>query len=90
MPLSHLEMKEMHGKRDQILIPKEESVMSYYKIRQQLDRLGDELMQFVHQPKYCLPYLQPGRLVKVLPCKLLYDTHLMTITELLSTMQLDY
>jgi len=55
----------VHAKRDQIVIPKEESAMSYYKIRQQLDRLGDELMQFVHQPKYCLPYLQPGRLVKV-------------------------
>ena len=56
----------MQAKRDEIVIPKEESIMSYYKVRQQLDRLGNELMQFVHQPKYCLPYLQPGRLVKVM------------------------
>ena len=46
-------------------IPNEENAMSYYKIRQQLQKLGDEMLQFIHQPRYLLPYLQPGRLVHV-------------------------
>ena len=46
-------------------IPDEENAMGYYKIRQQLQKLSEELLQFIHQPKYLLPYLQPGRLVHV-------------------------
>ncbi|TMS08196.1 exosome RNA helicase MTR4 [Larimichthys crocea] len=48
-----------------IEIPNEESVVTYFKIRQQLAKLGKEIQEFVHKPKYCLPFLQPGRLVKV-------------------------
>ena len=46
-------------------IPNEENAMGYYKIRQQLQKLSEELLQFIHQPRYLLPYLQPGRLVHV-------------------------
>ena len=38
---------------------------SYYKIRQQLDNLSKELLSFIQKPQYLLPFLQPGRLVKV-------------------------
>ncbi|XP_024236922.1 exosome RNA helicase MTR4 isoform X1 [Oncorhynchus tshawytscha] len=48
-----------------IEIPNEESVVTYYKIRQQLAKLSKEIEDFIHKPKYCLPFLQPGRLVKV-------------------------
>ncbi|XP_073200040.1 exosome RNA helicase MTR4 isoform X3 [Lepidochelys kempii] len=50
---------------NKIEIPNEESVVIYYKIRQQLAKLGKEIEEYVHKPKYCLPFLQPGRLVKV-------------------------
>lgn len=39
--------------------------MTYYRIRQQLKKLELQLEEFVHMPKYCLPFLQPGRLVRV-------------------------
>ncbi|TNM92305.1 hypothetical protein fugu_019317 [Takifugu bimaculatus] len=48
-----------------IEIPNQESVVTYFKIRQQLAKLGKEIQEFIHRPKYCLPFLQPGRLVKV-------------------------
>uniref|UniRef100_A0A671V377 Exosome RNA helicase MTR4 n=1 Tax=Sparus aurata TaxID=8175 RepID=A0A671V377_SPAAU len=48
-----------------IEIPNEEAVVTYFKIRQQLAKLGKEIQEFIHKPKYCLPFLQPGRLVKV-------------------------
>ena len=59
------EIKKLEFKRDLIEIPSEDSVMNYYKIRQQLKKLSDELLHFIHQPKYLLPFLQPGRLVHV-------------------------
>nr|CAB3266089.1 superkiller viralicidic activity 2-like 2 [Phallusia mammillata] len=46
-------------------IKDEDESMTYYRIRQQLNKLGMQLEEFIHMPKYCLPFLQPGRLVKV-------------------------
>lgn len=58
-------IKKMEFKRDMIEIPDEDSVNSYYKMRQQLEKLSQELLQFIHQPKYLVPFLQPGRLVHI-------------------------
>ena len=58
-------IKKMEFKRDMLEIPDEEAVTSYYKLRQQLEKLSQDLLQFVHQPKYLVPFLQPGRLVHV-------------------------
>lgn len=59
------EMKKLEEEYNAIRIPNEESVVTYYKIRQQLAKLGKEIEEFVHKPRYCLPFLQPGRLVRV-------------------------
>ena len=58
-------IKKLEFQYDMIDIPDEENAMGYYKIRQQLQKLSEELLQFIHKPKYLLPYLQPGRLVRV-------------------------
>ncbi|KAL4617560.1 superkiller viralicidic activity 2-like 2 [Arapaima gigas] len=58
-------MKKLEEQYNAIEIPNEESVVTYYKIRQQLAKLGKEIEEYIHKPKYCLPFLQPGRLVKV-------------------------
>uniref|UniRef100_A0A669DQE2 Exosome RNA helicase MTR4 n=1 Tax=Oreochromis niloticus TaxID=8128 RepID=A0A669DQE2_ORENI len=58
-------IKKLEEQYHTIEIPNEESVVTYFKIRQQLAKLGKEIQEFIHKPKYCLPFLQPGRLVKV-------------------------
>uniref|UniRef100_A0A8C7INE2 Exosome RNA helicase MTR4 n=1 Tax=Oncorhynchus kisutch TaxID=8019 RepID=A0A8C7INE2_ONCKI len=58
-------MAKLEEMYNAIEIPNEESVVTYYKIRQQLAKLSKEIEDFIHKPKYCLPFLQPGRLVKV-------------------------
>ncbi|XP_046900625.1 exosome RNA helicase MTR4 [Hypomesus transpacificus] len=58
-------MSSLEEQYNAIQIPNEESVVTYYKIRQQLAKLAKEIEEFIHKPKYCLPFLQPGRLVKV-------------------------
>ncbi|KAK2103939.1 hypothetical protein P7K49_017795 [Saguinus oedipus] len=57
-------VKNSEEQYNKIVIPNEESVVIYYKIRQQLAKLGKEIEEYIHKPKYCLPFLQPGRLVK--------------------------
>ncbi|XP_066567713.1 exosome RNA helicase MTR4 [Amia ocellicauda] len=58
-------MKRLEEQYNAIEIPNEESVVTYYKIRQQLVKLGKEIEEYIRKPKYCLPFLQPGRLIKV-------------------------
>ncbi len=38
---------------------------SYYKLRQQLDHLSQEMLAYIQKPQHLLPFLQPGRLVHV-------------------------
>ncbi|ELU06394.1 hypothetical protein CAPTEDRAFT_155216 [Capitella teleta] len=58
-------LKKLETEYSALSIPEEDSVASYYKIRQQLDNLGKELHAYITKPQYVLPFLQPGRLVKV-------------------------
>ncbi|OCT98720.1 exosome RNA helicase MTR4 [Xenopus laevis] len=58
-------VKKLEEQYNSIQIPNEENVVTYYKIRQQLAKLGKEIEDYIHKPKYCLPFLQPGRVVKV-------------------------
>ncbi|XP_069483381.1 exosome RNA helicase MTR4 isoform X1 [Ambystoma mexicanum] len=59
------QVTKLEDQYNNIEIPNEESVVTYYKIRQQLAKLSKEIEEYIHKPKYCLPFLQPGRLVKV-------------------------
>lgn len=58
-------LKDTEEKYNKLTVENEDSVGSYYKIRQQLDNLGKELLTFIQKPQYILPFLQPGRLVQV-------------------------
>lgn len=37
----------------------------YYEYRQQLDQMSADFREVITHPTYSLPFLQPGRLVKV-------------------------
>jgi ATP-dependent RNA helicase DOB1 len=65
IPSLERKLRSLEEQRDAIVIEKEDLAMSYYKLRQQLDKLGSEMQKFIVKPKYILPFLQPGRLVKV-------------------------
>ncbi|ESN92780.1 hypothetical protein HELRODRAFT_96072 [Helobdella robusta] len=43
----------------------EEKVASYYRIKRPLQKLNLEMISYMQKPQYILPFLQPGRLVKV-------------------------
>ena len=56
---------DLEKKYDSMAIVEEDSVASYYRIRQQLSNMGTELLQYIQKPQYLIPFLQPGRLVRV-------------------------
>ncbi|KAJ8305287.1 hypothetical protein KUTeg_015832 [Tegillarca granosa] len=58
-------LKKTEEKYNSLRVQNEDQVASYYKLRQQLDNLGKELLSYIHKPQYLLPFLQPGRLLKV-------------------------
>eukprot|EP00117_Sycon_ciliatum_P021441 scpid29947/ scgid18789/ Superkiller viralicidic activity 2-like 2; ATP-dependent helicase SKIV2L2 len=48
-----------------MVVPEEQGIMSFYNLRQQLDRATTEIHEIVTQPQNILTFLQPGRMVKV-------------------------
>lgn len=55
----------MQAERDSIIIEEEESLKDYYDLLQQHKSLKNDIRDIVFSPKYCLPFLQPGRLVRI-------------------------
>ncbi|XP_074640522.1 exosome RNA helicase MTR4-like [Tubulanus polymorphus] len=65
IPDMYDKLKKLEAEHNAIVLKNEDQVSSYYKIRQQLDNLSKELLTYIQKPQYLLPFLQPGRLVKV-------------------------
>lgn len=60
-----LEYMEKLKEFNEFAIENESEIASYYKIRIELDNLGQKFRTFITKPLYLIPFLQPGRLVKV-------------------------
>ncbi|GAA5995397.1 ATP-dependent RNA helicase MTR4 [Rhodotorula paludigena] len=59
------ELRQLDEQRASIVIPDEDNIADYYDLRQQLDLLNRDLRDVLNHPTYALPFLQPGRLVRV-------------------------
>ncbi len=51
--------------RDSIMIRDESVVAEYHQLQDQLSKLKQSIRDTISQPIHCVPYLQPGRLLKV-------------------------
>lgn len=47
-------------------IPDEPTIQDYYDLRKQLTRFTADMQEVISHPDYCLPFLQPGRLVHIM------------------------
>ncbi|GFU46746.1 exosome RNA helicase MTR4 [Trichonephila clavipes] len=65
IPQLYEKIKTLQKKHDAIHIDREDEIDSYYKIKKQLSALAEEYRAYLVQPEYCVPFFQPGRLVKV-------------------------
>ena len=55
----------MYKTAQAIKIPNENDIREYYAWSKQLDKTQHEMMSIILNPKYCLPFFQTGRLVRV-------------------------
>ncbi|KAM0755249.1 antiviral helicase [Meredithblackwellia eburnea MCA 4105] len=65
VPVLEDELRTLDELRTSITIPDEDSIADYYDLRQQLELLNKDLRDVLNHPTYALPFLQPGRLVRV-------------------------
>ncbi|XP_076946551.1 DExH-box ATP-dependent RNA helicase DExH9-like isoform X2 [Bidens hawaiensis] len=59
------QMKVLQDERDSIQIEEEDSLEDYYSLLQQYKSYKKDVRDIIFSPRYCLPFLQPGRLVCV-------------------------
>ncbi|KAJ4716645.1 DExH-box ATP-dependent RNA helicase [Melia azedarach] len=55
--------KVLEEERDSMIIEEEDALKNYYNLLQQYRSLKKDVRDIVFSPKYCLPFLQPGRFV---------------------------
>ncbi|EGI70163.1 Superkiller viralicidic activity 2-like 2 [Acromyrmex echinatior] len=65
IPVLYNKVKELSTAYNTVNVDRYDEISSYHDIREQLNRLSGEFQSFLTQPEYLVPFLQPGRLVKV-------------------------
>lgn len=65
IPDLYKQVEEKQNELERIKILDEHAIASYHHIREQLDILGKQFKHYITMPNYLIPFLQPGRMVKV-------------------------
>lgn len=60
-----VELKQCEQQYETLRIENEEEVARYYKLKKKLELVQEQMSIMMNEPKYLLPFLQPGRLVTV-------------------------
>ena len=60
------QMRMLKEERDSIVVEEEDKLKDYYDTLENYKSLKDDVRSIVTNPKYCLRFLQPGRLVSIL------------------------
>lgn len=60
-----IDLRAVEAQKAAMSIAHEDEIADYYNIRQQLDILNKDLHDVLCHPTYALPFLQPGRLVRI-------------------------
>lgn len=63
--LRFTEQKQLELERDEFVVEDEETIAEYFEVKKQIDMLKEDVRTVVNHPVYSLPFLQPGRLVRV-------------------------
>nr|CAD7458150.1 unnamed protein product [Timema tahoe] len=58
--------QKLEIEHDNVIIPQYDQVSSYCSIQDQLNRLRKQMHSYITKPEYLVPFLQPGRMVKVI------------------------
>ncbi|EDV98757.1 exosome RNA helicase MTR4 [Drosophila grimshawi] len=73
LPGLHDQVQQKQQQLEKLSIKDEHNIASYHHIRDQLEINGTKFREWLTKPQYLVPFLQPGRLVKVSAGKQEYD-----------------
>lgn len=73
IPGLHENYEKLLQEFNNFTLKNEEDIASYYNIRKQLDLLGVQFRSYITKSQYLIPFLQPGRLVKIKTNDIEYD-----------------
>ncbi|KAL7739067.1 hypothetical protein ACLKA6_011402 [Drosophila palustris] len=73
LPGLHDQVQAKTKQLNKLSIKDEHNIASYHHIRDQLELNGKKFREWITKPQYLVPFLQPGRLVKVAAGKQEYD-----------------
>ncbi len=59
------ELQQLEAQKSALVIEDESNVRAYYELRKQLDAYAEDMRMVIIHPNYCLPFMQPGRLVEI-------------------------
>lgn len=68
-----LELMEMEGERDVMEVEKESVIAEYYDLKEKIAMYEQDMKDVMNHPNYCLPFMQPGRIVRIRNDKTLFD-----------------
>ena len=64
-PELELQADELIREASSITVHNETQVADYYLLRKIVNKLQAEVLTHMHKPVYCLPFLQPGRMLRI-------------------------
>jgi ATP-dependent RNA helicase DOB1 len=65
LPQFETELSKLNEEKDSIVVEDEDEIGSYYELRKQIEIYTQDVRDVMNHPTYALPFLQPGRLVRV-------------------------
>lgn len=73
IPLLHKSYLEKLDEYNSIQVKNEDKIATYYQIRRELDFLGGQFRTYLTKSQYLVPFMQPGRLIKIKTQEAEYD-----------------
>jgi superfamily II RNA helicase len=68
-----LELAELEIQMDEMKVEQESSIAEYHDLKEKIAVYEQDMKDVMNHPNYCLPFIQPGRLVKIRNEKTLFD-----------------
>ncbi|KAL8942654.1 MAG: hypothetical protein Q9211_001300 [Gyalolechia sp. 1 TL-2023] len=65
VPQLERERSELEEQMDKMKITDEDTIREYYDLRRQIETYSDDMKHVIQHPSYSLPFMQPGRLVRI-------------------------
>lgn len=66
LPQLEARLAALRAQHDSLIVPNEASIASYLNLLERQSEVSSELRAVINLPQYSIPFLQPGRLIRVL------------------------